>query len=243
MVAGRKSHESEPGLQPDLSRPELRPGKLDDTVYAIPPKPLTNEHGFMLVPVVQGQQPKSACLVCNTRCGPNSHHVCWPKPARKAETKAARSTDPRFRNVADFGKDPYKQLRNAPFSISGPVCSRWHHALHNVQEPPTDLPDRDIIYAAVDQYDRLDRATKYTASLAPVITGRLPIGELTRREAAAAALYIDLPPSNAILFPTVGYTCTVGLDGYFSREVPVFDIKSVHEGLALAIRRIQRRLS
>lgn len=89
--------------------------------FIIPRKPIQDERGFVLVPVMpEIPASGSTCGTCNGGCKPDRHHAYWPGPAKK---KRAQKTRERiYGKLPDLSKEPYSQLRTAGFSISGLVC-------------------------------------------------------------------------------------------------------------------------
>jgi hypothetical protein len=228
-----------------MTNPELRHKELEGLVFAIPARPLTNEHGFVLLPVVAGQKKNALCLVCGTHCRPNAHHAHWPRPARSEQRRLARLHDSRLHGVPDYGKDPLRKLRQAQFAISGPICSLFHRALHNVQLAPkdVDLPDTEIIETSISQLERIQRAGGYVSSLEAMLSQSLPLDRIEREHSKAVALASEIPEDDEVVFPTVGYSCAVGVDIPFKRDVPNFDVTFIRDGVARGVKRLERLLS
>jgi hypothetical protein len=143
-------------------------------IFIIPIEPPQDEHGFVLLPVMpEGSVKSKSCNMCNGGCKPDRHHAYWPKPARKKRQSRER-TSIYGEGLPDFSKDPYDKLRSAPFSISNLICRGWHDALHNLQSPPSHLPDTDIVQLALGQYQYIINLAGRVAQLS-ALTQQKPV--------------------------------------------------------------------
>jgi hypothetical protein len=124
--------------------------------FRIPPDPIQDERGFTITPVMPIMLNNYRnCTVCNGGCRPDRHHAYWPKPPNKKIKKKTLARLNMYGQLPDYSVDPYDRLRSAPFSISGPVRRGWHSALHKLQKPPKELPDREIAQLALEQYHHI----------------------------------------------------------------------------------------
>ena len=183
-------------------------------IFIIPKQPLQDEHGFVLVPVTPGvrMSRNHNCTLCNGGCGPDRHHAYWPRPTTSRRKLKIR-TDIYGEGLPNIADDPYAQLRSAEFSISWLVCRKWHYALHNLQSPPRDLPDADIVRLALDQYSHITMLGRRAAQLSEL---REPGIGTKRRESERLIELVRLGIVNfpqEVVVPSIGYYCLIGEEG------------------------------
>lgn len=183
-------------------------------IFKIEREPFQDEHGFVLLPVMQieAKGVRGNCTFCNGGCRPDKHHAYWPKPTtsdEKLETRIAIYGE----ELPDLAIDPYKQLRSAEFSISKPVCRRWHDALHNLQLPPKHLPDADIVRLALDQYSHIAMLGRTAAQLSEL---KKPGTGTEMKESERLIELVRLGIVNfpqEVVVPSIGYYCLVEEEG------------------------------
>lgn len=186
-------------------------------VFIIPRQPLQDEHGFVLLPVMpKGSITGRNCSMCNSghNCKPDKHHAYWPKPT-KSKIKLRKRSLIYGNDLPNISKDPYDQLRSAPFSVSNLICRGWHEALHRLQSPPKHLPDADMVQLALDQHQYItklaDRVVQLSALIQrppePVSTIRL--GHLVESVRLGV---VNFP--REIVLPTIGYYCLMADEEY-----------------------------
>lgn len=212
-----------PSIFGEVGNHEVR-GEL----FVIPKKAPTNEHGFVILPVVPDQQRRKRCLLCGN-CSPNVHHAYWPKPASSPEIEQLRLRQVQFRGLPDYTKELFAQLRSAPFSISTPICEYWHGALHKLQNPPKELPDKNIITLGLEQHQRIMRVMDRSSLLSELVGKPRTHARIEKEVGILSALMSDLPTSASIVIPTIGYLCmrTVDMETESLPTQPIISIKNV----------------
>jgi hypothetical protein len=214
-------------------------------VFVIPKEAPTNDYGFVMIPVDPLKQLRyGLCLMCGESCRPDRHHAYWPGPARTAQVAAERKRDSKFNRLPDYRVDLYRKLRDSPFSLSKPLCRNWHNSLHTLQRPPRELPDKLIIEAALDQYDRIDRAAAKSRVVATLLRHQPEnLAKLEYEESILSALVGDLP--SEVLFPTIGYYCLhEDLDPSSFHDAPsTFHLPKVTKRITNILTSVQEALS
>lgn len=222
--------------------------------FIIDKNPPQDENGFVRPLVVHGSyldNCNKSCSMC-MGCETNEHHHIWPQPLAPEEIKKATRRRLFFRpelNLPDISKEPYSELYVTRVN-KRKICSNYHTALHKIQNPTLELPDKETVQQALyefDLYEGMIRASQSCRSLIKHRNGlRFDMEEVDSLLRSKKVLEHNLREfPNEVLFPVIGRYCVTEENQEFinSQKHPtVFKPEVVKDRANRAIEFIDRHL-